>query len=52
VPGFNDESEAPNVTRELQRRGYTEEQIAKIWGGNFLRVFRQAEAVAKKLRSS
>ena len=43
-PGFNDESEAPNVTRELLRRGYTEEQIAKIWGGNFLRVFREAEA--------
>lgn len=52
VPGFDDESEAPNVTRELLRRGYTEDQIAKIWGGNFLRVFREAEAVAKKLRST
>jgi membrane dipeptidase len=52
VPGFNDESEAPNVTRELLRRGYTEEQISKIWGGNFLRVFREAEAVAKKLRAT
>jgi membrane dipeptidase len=52
VPGFNDESEANNVTRELLRRGYTEEQIAKIWGGNFLRVFRKVEAVAKSLRST
>ncbi|MEJ0038707.1 MAG: dipeptidase [Gammaproteobacteria bacterium] len=50
IPGFNDESEAPNVTRELLRRGYTEARIAKIWGGNFLRVFREVEAVSKKLR--
>jgi len=48
VVGFSDESQAPNVTRELVRRGYTEEQIAKIWGGNFLRVFRQVEAIARK----
>jgi membrane dipeptidase len=50
VEGFNDESEAPNVTGELLRRGYTEEQIAKIWGGNFLRVFRRVEETAKTLR--
>lgn len=47
IEGFDDESQAPNVTRELVRRGYSEEQIAKIWGGNFLRVFRQVESVAK-----
>jgi membrane dipeptidase len=52
VEGFRDESEAANVTRELLKRGYTEEQIAKIWGGNFLRVFREVEVVAKKLRST
>jgi len=46
VVGFNDEGEAPNVTRELVRRGYTEEQIRQIWGGNFLRVFRRVEAFA------
>lgn len=50
IDGFDDESQAPNVTRELVRRGYTEEQIARIWGGNFLRVFQQVEAVGKKLR--
>jgi membrane dipeptidase len=48
IDGFDDESQAPNVTRELVRRGYTEEQIAKIWGGNFLRVFREVERAAKK----
>lgn len=45
IVGFNDESEAPNVTRELVRRGYSEEEIRKIWGGNFLRVLRKVEAV-------
>lgn len=48
VPGFNDHSEAVNVTVELVRRGYTEEQIRKIWGGNLLRVWRQVEKVAGK----
>jgi membrane dipeptidase len=50
VEGFNDESEAPNITKELLRRGYTEKQIAKIWGGNFLRVWRQVEKVSKELK--
>lgn len=44
VTGFDSAADAPNVTRELARRGYTEEQIAAIWGGNFLRVLRAAEA--------
>ncbi len=43
VPGFNDHSEAFNVTVELVKRGYTEQQIVKIWGGNFLRVWREVE---------
>jgi len=43
VDGYKDASEALNVTIGLLERGYTEEEIAKIWGGNFLRVFRAAE---------
>jgi membrane dipeptidase len=43
IPGFNDHSEALNVTVELVRRGYTEQQIVKIWGGNLLRVWRDVE---------
>lgn len=35
VIGWKDSSEALNVTRELVRRGYSEEEIAKIWSGNF-----------------
>ena len=49
VIGWKDESEAVNVTTELVRQGYTEEQIAKLWGRNFLRVFREVEAVSKRL---
>ncbi len=43
VAGFEDASKALNVTVGLLERGYTEEEIAKIWGGNFLRVLRAAE---------
>jgi len=46
VIGFDSEADAPNVTRELVRRGYDERQIAAIWGGNFLRVLRAAQAAA------
>jgi membrane dipeptidase len=48
IVGFRDESEAPNVTKELLRRGYSEADIGKIWGGNFLRVFQKVEAVAQR----
>ena len=48
VPGFNDHSEALNVTVELVKRGYTEQQITKIWGGNLLRVWREVEKQAGK----
>jgi membrane dipeptidase len=33
------------------RRGYTEEQIGKIWSGNLLRVWRETEQIAKKIQS-
>ena len=47
ITGFDSEADAPNVTAELVRRGYTQEQIAAIWGGNFLRVLKAAEGLAK-----
>jgi membrane dipeptidase len=50
IDGWNSAAEAFNVTLELVRRGYTEPQIAKLWGGNLLRVWREVEAVARKLR--
>ncbi len=42
VQGWDDASETLNVTWELLRRGYSEEQIAALWGGNVLRVLRAA----------
>jgi membrane dipeptidase len=51
LTGWNDASETVNVTMELLRRGYTEEQIGKLWGGNLLRVWRDVERVAKELQS-
>jgi membrane dipeptidase len=50
IDGWNSAAEAFNVTLELVRRGYTEEQIAKLWGGNLLRVWREVEKVARDLR--
>jgi membrane dipeptidase len=49
--GYNCALDAINVTRELVRRGYTEEQIGKIWSGNLLRVLEQVEQVAKRLQA-
>ena len=41
VVGWNDASETHNVTAELLRRGYTEDQIRKLWGENTLRVWEE-----------
>jgi membrane dipeptidase len=47
VAGWQNEGEAQNVTAELLRRGYTERDIAKLWGGNFFRVWAAAQNAAK-----
>jgi membrane dipeptidase len=44
IDGCFDVSEMPNITKELVKRGYNEDDIEKIWGGNFMRVFREVEA--------
>jgi len=43
IPGYIDASESLDVTLGLLQRGYSESQIRKIWGGNFLRVWREVE---------
>ncbi len=48
VDGYRNEAEAPNVTRELLRRGYSPADVAKIWGGNWLRVFREVERLSRR----
>jgi membrane dipeptidase len=47
IGGFDHAGEAVNVTAELLRRGYPEAAIEKIWGANFLRVFRVVESAAR-----
>jgi membrane dipeptidase len=49
IVGWQDASETLNVTRELVRRGYSEADIAKIWGGNLLRVLDAVQKTAKSL---
>ncbi|MEO0338021.1 MAG: dipeptidase [Bacteroidota bacterium] len=48
IEGVFDASEVMNITIELVKRGYTEEQIEKIWGGNLVRVFKEVQAIAAK----
>ena len=47
IDGWKDASETQNVTAELVKRGYSESEIGKIWGGNLLRVMEAVEAEAK-----
>ena len=51
VVGWENEGECQNVTAELLRRHYSEKDIAKLWGGNFLRVWCEAQNVAKALQT-
>jgi membrane dipeptidase len=48
--GLEDVSKMPNLTRELLERGYSAEDIRKIYGGNLLRVMRAVEAERDRLR--
>jgi len=48
IEGCDNVSEMPNITGELVRRGYSEDEIRKIWGGNIMRVFRKVEQIAEK----
>jgi membrane dipeptidase len=43
VDGCADVSQFPNITAEMLKRGYTEDEIRKVWGGNFFRVFSEVE---------
>jgi membrane dipeptidase len=51
VAGWNDASKTFNVTLELVRRGYTEEEIGLLWSGNLLRVLDEVQAVAARIQA-
>jgi len=52
IEGWSDASETFNVTLELVERGYSEEDIAKLWGGNLMRVLDEVQAIAKTMGES
>ena len=51
IEGIFDASEVMNITIELVRRGYSEEEIEKIWGGNLIRVFKEVQAVTQQIQA-
>lgn len=51
VAGWNGADETFNVTLELVKRGYNEEQIGQLWSGNLLRVMADVERVAKDIQA-
>ena len=48
VRGLDSASSLIKLTEALQAEGIDHEDLEKIWGGNFLRVMRQAQAAAKE----
>ena len=52
IEGWSDASETMNVTIELVKRGYSEVEIEKLWGGNLLRVLDEVQAVAAEITKS
>lgn len=51
ISGWNDASETANVTIELVRRGYSEEQISLLWSGNLLRVLDDVQRIAAEIQA-
>jgi membrane dipeptidase len=49
--GMEDVSKLPDLVVELARRGYSEEELIKILGGNLLRVMRQVEGVSREMQN-
>jgi membrane dipeptidase len=50
VDGYDSIADLPAVTERLMQAGYTKEDVAKIWGGNVLRVMRETQAYAASVK--
>lgn len=51
VVGWRDVGDTRNVTAELLQRGYSDADIAKLWAGNFLRVWEQVQGHAAQIQA-
>ena len=51
IVGWQDASETRNVTNALRARGYSEVEIAKLWGGNLMRVLDKVQEISLKIQS-
>ena len=51
MTGLNGVEDYPNLFAELIRRGWSDQNLAKLAGGNVLRALRRAEAVAAEMKS-
>jgi membrane dipeptidase len=49
--GVDSAADLPKITAELMKRGYSAEDCRKILGGNFIRVFKEVEAVSQQLQA-
>jgi microsomal dipeptidase-like Zn-dependent dipeptidase len=52
VHGWNSAAETFNITLELVRRGYSEEEIGRLWSGNLLRVLDDVQRVAAEMQAA
>ena len=50
IDGWQDASETTNVTMGLRNRGYSDAEIAKLWGGNLLRVLDEVQKIAGQMQ--
>jgi membrane dipeptidase len=50
--GLDSAADLPKITQALMARGYSAQDMDKILGGNFLRVFEKVEAVSRELQST
>ncbi|MGH6910198.1 MAG: membrane dipeptidase, partial [Phenylobacterium sp.] len=48
LAGLEDITDYPKITAALLKAGYSKDDVAKFWGGNVLRVMREAQALAEK----
>jgi microsomal dipeptidase-like Zn-dependent dipeptidase len=52
IEGWQDATETFNVTLELVRRGYSEEDIAKLWSENLFRVMDEVARIAEEIQAA